>query len=80
MFFDVEMDRAAEDLKFALVLKFLSKRPSIDVLRLKIIKMWGFSEVPMISFMDDYHVWLHLANEKDCLHAWMREGRVVAGC
>lgn len=34
VFSDVEMDRVAEDLKFVLVLKFLSTRPSIDVLRL----------------------------------------------
>lgn len=33
-----------------------------------------------ISFMDAHHVLLHLANEKDYLHAWAREGRVVAGC
>lgn len=80
VFSDVEMDRVAEDLKFTLILKFLSSRPSIDVLQCQIIKTWGFSEVPMISFMDDFHVLLHLANEKDYLHAWAREGRVVASC
>ncbi|KAK3184522.1 hypothetical protein Dsin_031808 [Dipteronia sinensis] len=76
VFSDAEMERAAEDLKYALVLKFLSSRPSIDVLRVQIIKTWGFSDVPMISFMDDLHVLLHLANEKDYIHAWAREGRV----
>lgn len=80
VFSDIEMDRAAKDLKFALVLKFLLTRPSIDVLRLKIFKTWGFSEVPMISFMDEYNVLLNLANEKYYLHAWVRERRVVAGC
>ncbi|KAK1549214.1 hypothetical protein Q3G72_014050 [Acer saccharum] len=74
------MDKAVEDLKHALVLKFLSSRPLIDVLRVQIIKTWGFSKVPMISFMDNHHVLLHLANEKDYIHAWAREGRVVAGC
>lgn len=59
------MDWAAEELKFPLVLKFVSKRPSIDVLRLQIIKTWGFTEVLMISFVDEVHVLLHLANEKD---------------
>lgn len=34
----------------------------------------------MISFMYDYQVLLHLANEMDYLHAWAREGRMVAGC
>ncbi|KAI9184707.1 hypothetical protein LWI28_000187 [Acer negundo] len=61
----MEMERAIEDLKLALVLKFLSSRPSIDVLRVQIIKTWGFSEVSMINFMDNNHVLLHLANEKD---------------
>lgn len=34
----------------------------------------------MISFMDDFHVLLHLANERDYLHAWVREAWTVAGC
>lgn len=80
VFSEVEMARATEELKFALVLKFCSKRPSIDALRLQIIKTWGFCEVPMVIFMDEFHVLLHLANEKDYLHAWAREGRFVAGC
>lgn len=33
----------------------------------------------MINFMDDFHVLLHLANEKDYLHAWATKGSVVAG-
>ncbi|KAI9185127.1 hypothetical protein LWI28_004452 [Acer negundo] len=80
VFSDVEMERATEDLKHALMLKFLTSRPSIDVLRVQIIKTWGFSEVPMISFIDNHHVLLHLANEKDYILAWARERRVVAGC
>ncbi|XP_042958005.1 uncharacterized protein LOC122293494 [Carya illinoinensis] len=80
VFSEVEISRVAKELKYALVLKFFSKRPSIDVLRRQIIKSWGFSEVPIISFMDELHVLLHLANEKDYLHAWAREGRYVAGC
>ncbi|KAI9195370.1 hypothetical protein LWI28_014229 [Acer negundo] len=74
------MKRAAKDLKHALVLKFLSSRPSIDVLGVQIIKTWGFSEVSMISFMDNHHVLLHLANKKNYVHVWAREGKVVAGC
>lgn len=57
-----------DDLKFVLILKFLSHRPSIDVLCRIIIKMWGFLVVMMISFMGKFHVLLHLANEKDYLH------------
>lgn len=32
----------------------------------------------MISIIDKVHVLLHLANEKDYLHAWTREGTVIA--
>lgn len=80
VFSNAKIDRVLEDSKFALVLKFLSKRPSIDVLCLKIIQTWGFMEASMVSFMDDFHMLLHLANEKDYLHAWAREGRVVVAC
>ncbi|KAK2647342.1 hypothetical protein Ddye_014831 [Dipteronia dyeriana] len=38
VFSNVEMEMAVEDWKYALVLKFLSSRPSIDVLRVQIIK------------------------------------------
>lgn len=33
----------------------------------------------MVSFMDNFQVLLHLANERDYIHAWAREGRVLAG-
>lgn len=34
----------------------------------------------MISFMDKFHVLLHLLNKRDYLHAWATEGRVAVGC
>lgn len=69
VFSNVEMERVVEDLKFELMLKFLSKVPFIDVLCLKMIQTWGFKEVPIVSSIDDFHVLLHLANEIDYLHA-----------
>lgn len=74
------MDRVAKDLRFALILKFISVRPSIDVLRKQIIKTWGFAEVLMINFLDNYHVLLYLTNENDYFHIWPREGRIMVGC
>ncbi|KAK4854884.1 hypothetical protein QYF36_002150 [Acer negundo] len=41
------MERAAEDLKPALVLKFLSSRPSIDVLRGHIVVVCRVGEKPI---------------------------------
>lgn len=75
-----EVDKTMEDLCFSLVLKFTTRRPSIDIVWKKIIKTWGFLEMPTIKFMDNYHVLLHLANEKDYVDTWTQEGRVVAGC
>lgn len=79
VFSDAKMECATKELKFALVLKFIALHPSIHVLSNQTIKTWGFSEVPMISFMDDHHVLLHLSNEKDYVHAWAREGASMAG-
>lgn len=39
-----------DDLKFALVLKFLSCRLSINILRGTIIKSWRFLAMPMVRF------------------------------
>lgn len=65
IFLIVEMEYAAEELKYELIIKFRLPRPYIDVLRRIIINTWGFSDVPMIIFMGNYHALLHLTNEKD---------------
>lgn len=80
MFSEVEMIRAAEEFRHALVLKFLRSRPSIDNIRLAMVKMWGLLELPTISFMDAHHVFINLQSERDFVHAWTREGRVIDGC
>lgn len=59
-FIDMEREKIAEDLKFALVLKFVVHRPPIKTLRQHILRSWGFMEKPTISFMDKQHVLLHL--------------------
>lgn len=80
IFSDAEMNRAAEDLRFDLMLKFLKFRPSIDKIRIEVVKTWGFSKIPMISIMDDYHVLVQLRNERVLVHGLAREGRIIAGC
>lgn len=59
------------------MLKFLSRHPLINILQQSIIKTWGFLEVPMVDLMDNFHVLLHMANKRDYLHAWAREGHIV---
>lgn len=72
-FTKAKMARAAEDFCFALVLKFLRSRPSIDVIHLAVVKMWGLLEIPTISFMDVYHVFIKLNSGRDFVHVWARE-------
>lgn len=55
VFTDAEVKKAAEDLQIALVLKFTSWRPPINMIGQNIIKTWGFMAIPTISFMDNHH-------------------------
>ncbi|KAK3219917.1 hypothetical protein Dsin_013887 [Dipteronia sinensis] len=79
IFSETEMVKAEEDFRFALVMKFMRYRPSIDKIRLSVVKTWGLTEIPTISFMDDYHVLIHMKNERDFVHGWTREGRTMEG-
>lgn len=80
IFSEAEMTKAAEDFRYALVLKFLRSRPSIDVIWLAVVKTWVLLEIPTISLMDAHHVFIKLNSERDFVHAWAREGRVTDGC
>lgn len=79
-FFDVKVDNFIEDMKYALVLKFLVPRPPIDILRQHINRSWRFLEALTISFMDKQHIFLYLVSERDYMHTCEREGRMVVGC
>ncbi|KAK1578171.1 hypothetical protein Q3G72_028139 [Acer saccharum] len=79
IFSEPEMAKAAEDYKFAIVMKFMHARPSIDNIRFSVVKTWGLMETPTISFMDDYHVLIQMKNERDFVHGWTREGRTMEG-
>ncbi|KAL5981088.1 hypothetical protein ACLOJK_029008 [Asimina triloba] len=48
IFTETEIMKAAEDYKFAIVMKFLRTRPSIDVIRLNVVKKWSLEEISMI--------------------------------
>ncbi|KAF5481437.1 hypothetical protein F2P56_002087 [Juglans regia] len=78
VFTEPEMSKAAEDFHFAIVLKFVRMRPTIDDIRLAIIKSWGLLEIPTVSLMDDYHVLVKMQTERDYLHGWAREGQLIA--
>lgn len=51
-FTKVDMARVMEDFCFALGLKFLRSHPSIDVVRLAVVKTWVCSRsLPLVSWM-----------------------------
>lgn len=74
------MPKAADDFRYALVLKFVRSRPSIDDVRLAIIKSWGLIDIPTVSVMDDHHILVQMKSERDFVHGWTHEGRLIAGC
>lgn len=49
-------------------MKFMRVRPSIDEIRLNVVKKWGLVEILTISFMDVYHVLIQMKNERDFVH------------
>lgn len=51
IFMEMKLNTAANKLNFAMVLKFLKNRQSIEVIHLSIVKNWGFSKIPTISIM-----------------------------
>lgn len=54
------MVKAGEEFRYALVMKFMRTRPSIDKIWLTVVKAWGLMEIPTISFMDDHHMLIHM--------------------
>lgn len=74
-----EMMKAIEEIRFALVLKFVHSRPLIDDIRLSMIKTWGLHEIPVINFMDEHHVLIIMQSEQDFMHGWAKEGRSILG-
>lgn len=56
IFLEAEMTKAADEQKYAIVMKFMQARPPIDNIILHIVKKWGLTEIPTINFMDDFHV------------------------
>lgn len=68
IFSKTKMTKVEEEFHFALVMKFRCYRPSIDKIRVSIVKTWELTKIPTISVMDDYHVLIHMNNERDFVH------------
>lgn len=79
-FSDMEIEKIVEDVKYALALKFVVHRPSIELLRQHIFTLWGFLKKPnVLCSMYNKHVLLQLMLKRDYMHSWAREGRMVVG-
>lgn len=53
IFSKAEMINEEEELCFSLVMKFMQYCPSIDKIRLSIVRTWGVMKIPTISVMED---------------------------
>lgn len=80
IFTEPKMSKAAEDFHFALVLKFVRTRPTIDDIRRAIVKSCSLLNVPTVSVMDDHHVLVKMQSERDFVHGWARQGRLIFVC
>ncbi|KAG2686060.1 hypothetical protein I3760_10G158400 [Carya illinoinensis] len=78
VFSEFEFLKEANDFCFALVLKFSWSRPSIDVIRLVVIKTWGLMDILTISFMNDRHILVHMKTERDYMARLVRVDRSMA--
>lgn len=75
MISNTKIDKAAKDMRHALVLQFLSKRPPINILRTQIIKTWKFTvSLRLVSWID--FMFSSISRMKR-LFAYMGEGRTV---
>lgn len=71
------MAKTAEEFHFALVMKFIRNRPSIDKIRLNVVKTWRLNKIS--SFMDELNVLIYMKNERDFVYGWAHEGRTMEG-
>ncbi|CAA2982383.1 Hypothetical predicted protein [Olea europaea subsp. europaea] len=77
IFMEAKVKHLVEEFRFALILKFLSYRPNIDLTRAAIAKNWGLRVMPVVSSMDSSHVLVQMKNEGDFLRARQRRKIVV---
>lgn len=75
-----EVDQLATPFKYSMVMKFIRKRPMLDVIRYFIRSRWGLEFQPVVSAMRRLRkVFVHLQNEADFLKALLREVTNIDG-
>ncbi|KAG6706837.1 hypothetical protein I3842_06G001400 [Carya illinoinensis] len=56
IFSEKEMIMAEKNHQHTLILKFLRGRPSLDAIKLHVLKRWGLTNIPTIGIMDPRHI------------------------
>ncbi|GLT71082.1 hypothetical protein SLA2020_431240 [Shorea laevis] len=75
-----EIERSAAPFRFAMVLKFLKQRPSLDQIRTFINGRWGLVAQPVVSAMrKPRNVFVRFSLEADFLKAMSRESNEIDG-
>ncbi|KAF5468656.1 hypothetical protein F2P56_012795 [Juglans regia] len=75
-----EVEKSAEPFRFAIVLKCIRQRPSLDRIRVFIHERWGLSVQPMVSAMRrPRNVFVRFSIEEDFLKPFSRESCDVDG-
>jgi len=75
-----KIERSAALFRFAMVMKFLKKRPSLDRIRAFIIGRWGLVSQPVVSMMrKPRNVFVRFSLEADFIKAMSRESSEIDG-
>jgi hypothetical protein len=75
-----EIERSAAPFRFAMVMKFLKKRPFLDRIRAFIHGRWGLVSQPVVSAMrKPRNVFVRFALEEDFIKAMSRESSEIDG-
>jgi hypothetical protein len=75
-----EIERSAAPFRFAMVMKFLKQRPSLDQIRVFINGRWGLASQPVVSAMrKPRNVFVRFSLEADFIKAMSRESSEIDG-
>lgn len=67
-----EIHRSVDPLRFSLIAKFSSGRPSVDEIRPHVRTHWMMNSEVHIGLLDPRHVILRFSSQEDFIQAWTR--------
>lgn len=72
-----EIHRSVDPLRFSLIAKFSSGRPSVDEIRPHVRTHWMMNSEVHIGLLDPRHVIMRFSSQEDFIQAWTRESLVI---